>query len=104
MDVPLTTHASQIHPERFKTAISDAEVEAMAGYTCCTLRSDDGPRTGGRMHVEASCYDGMSIPESCEQLANDPGCCKCFEAVHAGLGRSNQEFTAGRVRSMQVAN
>ena len=49
------------------------------------------------MHVEASCYDGMSIPEPREQLANDPGCCKCFEAVHAGLGRSNKEFTAGRV-------
>ena len=48
MDVPLTSHASQIHPERFITASADAEVEAMAGYACCTLRSDDGPRTHGR--------------------------------------------------------
>ena len=30
MDVPLTSHASQIYPERFKTASADAEMEAMA--------------------------------------------------------------------------
>ena len=47
---------------------------------------------------------GISIPEPREQLANDPGCCKNLEAVHARLGSSNEEFTAGRVRSMQVAN
>ena len=46
----------------------------------------------------------MSIPEPREQLANDPCCWKNFEAVHAGLGSSNEVFTDGRVRSMQAAN
>ena len=34
----------------------------------------------GSMRVEASCYDGMSIPEPREHLENDPGCFKSLEA------------------------
>ena len=61
--------------------------------------------TRAAMHAEAtSCYAGLSTYVLREQLANDPGCWKCFEAVHAGLGSSNKEFTARRVRSKQVVN
>ena len=43
-DIPRITDS----PRTLKTASADAEVEAMAGCACCTLRSDDGPRTHGR--------------------------------------------------------